>query len=333
MGNFFKNPWNWTPITAAGNAIYNGFTGHDIGAPGQSTPQGEREQENLQRQQTQWDPNTFMPNTDVAPPAEQAANYDWKSQQLYQQAKNRYFQDALGSNQQAMTTLGQYRPGGGAMAASNVLQNRGAMQMNIGTSLERPDMFANKREQVAQQARDAADKAGKMALIGGVIQGAATVAGGVMGGPAGAMAGSAVGGLASQAVQGAAQGGLAGAQANLANQQGPRGAGSSGGSPSGGLMGASVGMEGGGGGGAGVQSPGSLGGGGMAGAMAGAGAGGGAASPLQAQQQAQFNDAFSQMIADDLDMDFSGAIGEKIDYHVDRAPGGNRPLSRAKHRK
>lgn len=317
------------PVTGA---LVGGLFHRGSGQAGRDRANEQQQFENMT-----WDPNTFMPDLNTAPPAAQAANYDWQSQKLYQQAKARYFQDALGSNQQAMTTLGQYRPGGGAMAASNVLQNRGAMQVQIGNSLERPDVYANKREQAAQQAKQAADKAGQMAMIGGMVQGAATVAGGMFGGPAGASAGSALGGMASQGIQGGAQAGLAGAQAGLANAQmagssGPGRGGGGGGAGPQPLQMQSGGAGGGGGGGGGAQSPGSLGGGGLMGASVGMG-GGGAASPLQAAQQAQFQDAFSQMIADDLDMDFSGAIGEKIDYHVDRAPGGNRPLSRAHYRK
>lgn len=203
--------------------LYHAATGRQV--MGGSSPGAPAPGDNRDPSQLQWDPNTFMPTSGGPPSAQQAAAWDWESQRQYQQAKQRQFSDATGSYNQALSTLGGYRAGGAASAAAQILQNKGSLQFNIGNSYERPDVFANARQQAQDNALRAAKQAQRMQMLGGIIQAGATVAGAAIGGAPGAIAGNAVG----QSL-GAAAGANAGAQAGQqgpSSQLGPQGPGTS----------------------------------------------------------------------------------------------------------
>jgi len=259
-----------------------------------------------------WDPNTFMPGG-RAPTAEQAIQGDWRSQQLYLEAKNRYFQDALGSNQQALSTLGGYRAGGAAGAAANLLQNRGAMQLDIANSLERPDFFAEKRDAESRQARKEAKQASQMAMLGGALGAAGTILGGLAGGGGAGAAG------AGAQVLGAGLG-SPGAQPAGFN---PIGAGDNALAAGGARSGAGSAQ-------AGVQQPGGAEGApSMLGQQSPGGMGGGAeGAPQGAQQVAQaapLQSASLQIAASTVDRDWLNRQHMNLDYISGQIPGATRP--------
>lgn len=224
--------------------LYKAATGNNI-AGGGSGPGAPPPGDSRDPSQLQWDSNTFMPTSGGPPSAQQAANWDWQSQRLYQEAKARQFSDATGSYDQALSTLGGYRAGGAASAAAQILQNKGSLQLNIGNSLERPDAFANARQQAHQDALHAAKQAQRMQMLGGVIQAGAGIIGAGIGASVGGPAGAVVGSQAGQAM-GGALGANAGAMAGSAP-------GSSTPTSTGGMQGPGASMQSGGAGGGGPQ--------------------------------------------------------------------------------
>lgn len=134
-----------------------------------------------------WDPETFRPVGLGRQPEgrkEVLLAYQYKAEELAQQARNRYFKSADDSLMQGTDLFERYRPGGAASLAAGTYQQRANLLFNTGLQQEAPDLLGNYRRQREDEAKRAADKAAKLQMALGVLQAGATIAGAAISGGA-----------------------------------------------------------------------------------------------------------------------------------------------------
>lgn len=129
--------------------------------------------------------------TEKLPGPHQGPPTQFRSEKQVAQRNANLMKGAFGRLGAGMDLLQSYRPGGAAAMTSGLFQ--GQANILAGSRTQAPDLLNYTRGAQAHRARKAAKRGQKMALIGGLIQGAGTVAGAAVGGAPGAAAGGAPG--------------------------------------------------------------------------------------------------------------------------------------------
>lgn len=164
-----------------------GFSQFDPGSNGRDSPAAGYERRSANA--VQWDPFTFRPiGTDGPPAHEVALQYQYRSDELRSARQNAIWNDAYGAVQQGTELLSGYRPGGSAVLASGLLQNRASLLAQQAISLESPDLMSAYREDAEIKAQRAASRAARTQAIVGGVQAVAGIAGLAIGGPGAAAA-------------------------------------------------------------------------------------------------------------------------------------------------